>query len=57
LLLQALPDSTKVVLSRALAAANMTTVGLVAGLALFVADAILLAVGIARFQRTRLILE
>ena len=43
-------------LARALAGADMTAVGLAAGLALLAVDLILLAIGIARFQRTRLIL-
>ena len=57
LLLQALPASVQEAISRALETANLTAVGIVAALALLAVDMALLAVGIARFQRTRLILE
>jgi hypothetical protein len=57
LLIQVLPHSAKAALGRALLTADFTLVGIVAGLAVLALDLALLAVGIARFQRTRLILE
>ena len=57
LLLQALPASVQEAIGRALEAANLTVVGIALALAVLVLDMALLAVGIARFQRTRLILE
>jgi hypothetical protein len=57
LLLQALPASIRNTIGRALETANLTAVGLGAALVVLTLDVGLLAVGIARFQRTRLILE
>ncbi len=57
LLLQALPVSIRDAIGQALETANLTVVALAAALAVLVLDMALLAVGIARFQRTRLILE
>ena len=57
LLLQALPASVRQAISQALEAANLTVVGIIAAAVLLVLDVGLLALGIARFQRTRLILE
>jgi ABC-2 type transport system permease protein len=57
LLLQALPASVQEAVGRALETANLTAVGVALALAVLVLDIALLAVGIARFQRTRLILE
>jgi ABC-2 type transport system permease protein len=57
LLLQVLPASAMQTLGRILAAANMTALGLAAGSVLLAVDIILLAIGVARFQRMRLILQ
>ena len=57
LLLQALPASVMQAVMRRLETANLTVVGLAATLLVLALDVALLAVGIARFQRTRLILE
>jgi len=57
LLLQALPASAMQALSRALAPASMSALGLAAALALLAVDLVLLAIGVARFQRVRLILQ
>lgn len=57
LLLQALPASIRDAIGRALETANLTAVGIGAALAVLAVDVALLAIGIARFQRTRLILE
>jgi ABC-2 type transport system permease protein len=57
ILLQALPASVQESIARALETANLTVVGVALALAVLVLDIALLAVGIARFQRTRLILE
>lgn len=57
LLLQALPASVMQPIVRRLETANLTVVGLAAALLVLALDVALLAVGIARFQRTRLILE
>jgi len=57
LLLQALPASVQATITRALEGANFTLVGIVLAVAVLALDMALLAVGIARFQRTRLILE
>lgn len=56
-LLQALPESAKEAIARALSTGNLTTLGIAAALVILVADVIVLALGVARFQRTRLILE
>jgi len=56
-LLRALPDSVKAVILEALNTADMATVGGAAALIVLAIDTLLLALGIARFQRTRLILE
>lgn len=57
LLLQALPESVKEALTQTLSTTNWTVVGLVAALLLLAIDVLLLALGVARFKRTRLILE
>jgi len=57
LIVQALPDSAKAALDRAVLGANWTAVGLTVAAAILAIDALLLSIGIARFQRTRLILE
>lgn len=57
LLLQALPASIRDAIGRALETANLTAVGVAAALTVLALDVGLLALGIARFQRTRLILE
>jgi len=57
LLLQALPASVQETIARALQTANMTVVGIIAAVVVLAVDVGLLAIGIARFQRTRLILE
>ena len=57
LLLQVLPASIRDAIAQALETANLTAVGLAVALAVLALDTALLAVGIARFQRTRLILE
>jgi ABC-2 type transport system permease protein len=57
LVLQALPAPIRDAIGRALETANLTAVGIAAALAVLAVDVALLAVGIARFQRTRLILE
>nr|MBC7244700.1 ABC transporter permease [Chloroflexota bacterium] len=57
LLLQALPASAKDTLLQILSTANLNLVGIVVGLVTLALDIILLAIGIARFQRRRLILE
>jgi ABC-2 type transport system permease protein len=57
LLLQALPAAIRDAIGRALETANFTAIGLGAALVVLALDVGLLAVGIARFQRTRLILE
>ncbi len=54
---QALPASAKEAIGQALVGANWSVVGLVAALVVLLVDMALLAVGVARFQRTRLILE
>ncbi len=56
-LLGALPDSAKLWIERTFSAANTTVIGIVAALAVLAVDMVLLAIGIARFQRKRLILE
>jgi len=57
LLVQFLPLTAQLALAEALTAANVTLVVVVAAGVVVVADIVLLALGIARFQRTRLILE
>jgi hypothetical protein len=57
LLLQALPTSMRDAVARTLLTANWALVGGMAALVGVAVDAVLLAVGIVRFQRTRLILE
>jgi ABC-2 type transport system permease protein len=57
LVLQALPVSMQAAIARALEGANLAAVGIGAALVVLALDVALLAVGIARFQRTRLILE
>jgi len=57
LLLQALPVPVQEAIARALQTANLTVVGIAVALAVLALDVALLAIGIARFQRTRLILE
>jgi len=57
LLLQALPTAWRDRVGAFLSGADWTMVGLLAGLALLLLDILLLALGSARFQRTRLILE
>jgi len=57
LLLQALPDSAKASIEVAVVTTNFNAVGLVAAGGLLIIDIVLLLIGIARFQRTRLILE
>ena len=57
LVLKLLPESGKVWLERILGGVNLTAVGIAAALIVLVIDVALLAVGIARFQRKRLILE
>jgi ABC-2 type transport system permease protein len=57
ILSQVLPASIMAPISQALISADYTLVGTVAGAVVLVLDIVLLAVGIARFQRTRLILE
>lgn len=57
LLVQFLPPTAQVALAEALTSANMTLLVLTVGGTIAIADAVLLALGIARFQRTRLILE
>jgi len=57
LLLQALPDSAQEAVARSLSSGSLTTLGVVAGLVILVADVVVLALGVARFQRTHLILE
>ena len=57
LLLQALPESAKEAVARIFSTGSLTTLGIAAGLVILVADVIVLALGVARFQRTRLILE
>ena len=57
LLVQFLPHRVQAILAKALSSANMTPVALVVAGAVALANAVLLALGIARFQRTRLILE
>jgi ABC-2 type transport system permease protein len=56
-LLQALPNSIKFSIIQVLSTTNFTVVGIVAAVAVLALDVALLAMGIARFQRTRLILE
>jgi ABC-2 type transport system permease protein len=56
-LLQALPASVKEAVGQALVGANWTMVGLIAAGVVLLADLALLALGVARFQRPRLILE
>jgi len=57
LLLQALPPSAKEALLQILNTVNLNLVGIVLALVALALDIVLLALGIARFQRTRLILE
>jgi ABC-2 type transport system permease protein len=57
LLLRALPGSIQEAIAETLATANLTVIGLGAALGVLALDVGLLATGIARFQRTRLILE
>jgi ABC-2 type transport system permease protein len=57
LLIQALPPAMQASLVEMVATANMTLVALAAGTVVLAASIALLALGIARFQRTRLILE
>jgi ABC-2 type transport system permease protein len=56
-LLQALPAPAKEAIGRALLGADWGLVGLLAALVLLAVDVALLALGVARFQRTRLIME
>ena len=57
LLLRALPDSAKAWIKQTLSGGNATLIGIAAALIVLVVDIVLLALGIARFQRTRLILQ
>ena len=57
LLMQVLPPQLQASLAEALSTTNMTFIGTCAGLVVLAVDVALLAVGVARFQRTRLILE
>jgi ABC-2 type transport system permease protein len=57
LLLQALPVAARDAVMRVLETADWTVVGLAAALGMLLLDGALLALGIARFRRTRLILE
>jgi len=57
ILSQVLPASITAPIEQALLSANYALVGTVAGVVVLALDIVLLAVGIARFQRTRLILE
>lgn len=57
LILQALPASVQQAIVGALETANLTAVGIALALGVLALDIVLLAIGIARFQRTRLILE
>lgn len=56
LVLQALPDSALAWLQQALLTADLAAIGIVGALIVLAVDIVLLALGIARFQRTRLIL-
>ncbi|MGB9879619.1 MAG: hypothetical protein ACPLRM_02540, partial [Anaerolineae bacterium] len=55
-LVQALPASAKDALFQMLSTVNWNLVGIATALIVLVLDIVLLALGIARFQRTRLIL-
>lgn len=57
LLLRALPPSARQWIGQAIAGTNLAVAGLVAAAIVLAIDIVLLALGIARFQRTRLILE
>lgn len=57
LLVQFLPASVQLALAQAVTSSNLLLVALAAGSAIAIADVVLLALGVARFQRTRLILE
>ncbi len=57
LLVQFLPASVQLALAQALTTSDMTLVAILAGVVIAIADLVLLALGTARFQRTRLILE
>ena len=57
LLLQALPESAKEALAQTLFTTNWTIVGLVAALMILAIDVLLLALGVARFKRARLIID
>jgi len=57
LLLNVLPESGRAWLERILGGVNVTAVGIAAALIVLVIDVVLLTVGIARFQRKKLILE
>lgn len=56
-LLQVLPNSAKAWIVRTLSTGNATVIGIAAALTVFVIDISLLALGVVRFQRQRLILE
>lgn len=57
LLVQFLPASVQLALAQAVTSSNLLLIALAAGSAIAIADVVLLALGVARFQRTRLILE
>ena len=57
LLLKLLPESGKAWIERTLVGIDVTAVGIAAALIVLVIDVALLAIGIARFQRKKLILE
>lgn len=56
-LLQALPNSAKAWILQTFSSTNVAVIGVIAAAIVLVIDVMLLAIGIARFQRTRLILE
>ncbi len=56
-LLRALPDSAKASIEQAFSTGNAAIIGIAAALIMLAIDIVLLALGIARFQRTRLTLE
>ncbi len=57
LVLQALPNSAKASILQTFSSTNVAVIGVIASAIVLVIDVVLLAIGIARFQRTRLILE
>ncbi len=57
LLVQFLPAAAQLALAEALTTSDMTLAAILAGCVIAIADVVLLALGTARFQRTRLILE